>query len=149
MSTMKQKDKKKTTDTVENPAGPTVLTKKQFGDRIRNLLMERGWNQAELARQAGKFLDKGMGRDNISIYVNGRSFPGGPHLYALACAFNMEPADLLPNVAHTVAPPGVPLEIRGIPGQPGRMRLKIDQEISFDKAVKIMQILEEDQKVGD
>ena len=139
-------DKKRKTDEPQNQTHPIAHTKKEFGARLREEILKRGWTQSDLARRASLFLEKEMGRDSISVYCLGKSLPGGTHLYAIARALDMEPAELLPGVAAFAArvTGGSELEVRALPGMPGRARLVIDQEVSFDQAVKIMQILQPD-----
>ena len=124
-----------------NPTGS--MSKKQFGEKLRSLIVKKGWNQSELARRASVFLDKEMGRDNVSVYVNGKSLPGNTHLYALARALEIEPAELLPNIAGSTNT-GSTLKVTSIPGRPKVARLRVDQEVPFDQAVKIIQILNAD-----
>lgn len=131
-----------TTD--QNPRGRGPMTKQEFGRRLRSLILEKGWNQSEFARRASAFLDKGVGRDSVSQYVNDRSFPGAAHLYAMARALDKDPADLLPGADRTPAPgAGAALEIRAVPGTPERVHVRIDQEVAADKAMRIWQILQE------
>lgn len=71
------------------------LTREQFGERLFNLAVDRGWSQAELARQSG------LTRNSISNYMRGNYLPDAASLKALATAFKMKPEDLLPNVVET------------------------------------------------
>lgn len=71
------------------------LTRKQFAARLFNLANERGWNQAETARQAG------VTRDSVSNYMRGSYLPDAVNLRKLADAFGLKPEDLLPNIIET------------------------------------------------
>jgi transcriptional regulator with XRE-family HTH domain len=72
--------------------------RKEFARRLQNLLNERGWVQAELARRMAPYLkDRRIGRDNISKYVRGRVLPLPPALEAMAKVFGVESRELLPN----------------------------------------------------
>ncbi|MGH8561273.1 MAG: helix-turn-helix domain-containing protein, partial [Nevskiales bacterium] len=75
---------------------PTSLSSKQqtryeFGRRLLNLCLQKGWNQSDLARASE------LGRDAISTYVRGRSFPDPKNLRKLADALGVAMDDLLPN----------------------------------------------------
>ena len=59
---------------------PRELTKQEFGRRLMALMLDKGWNQSELARAAK------LGRDAISTYIRGISFPEPKNLVKLAQA---------------------------------------------------------------
>src|ERR1043165_6798156 len=59
---------------------PNHLTKQEFAKRVYNLMLNKGWHQSELARQAG------LTRDSISTYINGKVFPTPSKLGKLAKA---------------------------------------------------------------
>jgi transcriptional regulator with XRE-family HTH domain len=41
----------------------------EFGKKVQDAMLRRGWNQSELGRRAG------LKRDNISCYVRGTTLP--------------------------------------------------------------------------
>jgi transcriptional regulator with XRE-family HTH domain len=130
-----------------NEMPPKVLTKHEFGQRLYQLMVRRGWNQSEVARRAG------LQRDSISTYVNGRSFPTPLSLQALARAFDMDPDQLLPNYAHRameadarVADMYVDMKVS--PSDPKRALLRINQMVPRALAVKILSMLETDDSVS-
>ena len=55
---------------VKTDLTPKSLTKQEFGKRLYSLMVERGWQQSDLARAAG------IGRDSVSTYMRGHSLPG-------------------------------------------------------------------------
>jgi transcriptional regulator with XRE-family HTH domain len=119
------------------------LTKEEFGRRLEKLMLDKGWNQSELARQATRHAEKPIGRDSISIYVRGRSFPGPLHLHPIASALGVTPADLLPNTLASAADAATPaLELRQVPGHPETFWLKVNQAVPYAKALEIVRILE-------
>lgn len=71
------------------------LTREQFGERLFNLMVNKGWSQAELARQAD------LQRDAISKYIRGVSLPEPHNLKKLADALDVKVEDLQPNVQET------------------------------------------------
>lgn len=54
-----------------------------WGRRLLRLMLRRGMRQSELARRAG------MPRNNVSTYVNGRSYPTPLNLQRLALALGV------------------------------------------------------------
>src|SRR3954468_6069716 len=75
----------------ETADAPRHLSKQEFGKRLSRLMVEKGYHHAELARRAG------LPRNNISTYVNGRSYPSQQSLAAIARVLGVEPDELLPN----------------------------------------------------
>ncbi len=69
--------------------GPTE--REAFARRLRDALLARGMNQAELARAAG------VSKDAISTYMNHRSLPSGCTLAKIADALRVDPDVLLPE----------------------------------------------------
>ena len=114
------------------------MTKQEFGRKLHAILLERGWNQSEMARRAG------IGRDAISTYVRGRSLPEPATLKRMAEALGMEPTELLPNAFEAAVDNGLPaLEIREAVGHPGKAWIRVNQRVSTQQAIRIMQILQE------
>jgi transcriptional regulator with XRE-family HTH domain len=122
--------------------------KKAFAARLKTAMLRKGWNQSQLAEQASLFVDKKMGRDNISIYMNARSLPGPTNLYAISRALGVPMTELLPEAMADFPvvdePTGQDLEIKALPELPGYVRIRLNKKVSMSKAVKIMQILEEE-----
>lgn len=113
----------------------------EFGRRLNELLVQRSWNQSDLARHAAKHMpDKKFHRDNISQYVRGLALPGPVRLKALANAFGMKPEDLLPTRGQGIADErSPPLEVRFLPD--GLAWLRINQAVPQDIAMKILGLL--------
>lgn len=121
---------------------PTHLTKQEFGRRLQNLMIEKGWNQSELARRAG------LGRDAISTYVRGRSFPEPINLKKVADALSVNPHDLLPNtVEWAMANDEHPaLEIKQSATHPDKVWIRVNQLVSFAQAAIIFNALHRNQE---
>lgn len=84
-----------------NPSGRTVSKeeKKAFADRLYAKMVELGWTQADLARNAfgvedGKVID----REKVSLWLRGQGIPGETKMRKLAQALNMSLAELAPKV---------------------------------------------------
>lgn len=81
------------------------LREQEFSRRLKQLLLERGWKQSDLARRAfGETVDEATGhtivfkRDRISNYINGRQFPDDENLTAIAKALDMTKEELAPGL---------------------------------------------------
>jgi len=117
----------------------------EFARRLQAAMAAKGWNQSDLAREATKFMPEGksVNRDNISVYVNVKAMPGRDRLEAMARALGVETTDLLPNVMRPVSKNVTPTrEVKDLGG--GRVWLRVNQEISWAAAIKILQMLEEE-----
>lgn len=119
---------------------PKHLSKLEFARRLNQLMLDKGWNQSELARQAD------IGRDAVSTYIRGRSFPEPKNLKALADALGISSMDLLPNSAEKAVDRDEPaLEIKEAAGHPGWMWLRINRRVTQKQALQIMQLLSQDE----
>ena len=118
--------------------GTRALTKEEFGRRLQAAMLDRGWNQSELARRAG------LGRDSVSTYVRGQVLPEPKSLKALAEALGTTPGDLLPN-GHMAAMEGETpaLEIRQAHGHADKVFLRINRLVTLDQAARIFSIIRE------
>lgn len=109
---------------------------RDFGRRLQSLILERNWNQAELARAAS------LGRDSISTYVRGIVFPDPKNLKKLADALGMTPQQLLPSEMAAVMDAEAPsLEIRQSAADPGKVHIRINRTVTVEQAAKIFGIL--------
>jgi len=118
--------------------GTRALTKEEFGRRLQAAMLDRGWNQSELARRAG------LGRDSVSTYVRGQVLPEPKSLKALAEALGVNPHDLFPNAAMAAMEAETPaLEIRQAHGHTDRVFLRINQLVTLDQAARIFAIIRE------
>lgn len=123
------------------PNAPYDAALAEFGRRIQALMVKKNMNQSDLARAAAKFMpNKKFNRDNISVYVRGKSFPGPVRLAAVAKALGVAPTDLMPEHGiPSVDEKAPPLDIRAIGD--GNVWLRINQATSMDVAMKIMALL--------
>ncbi|API60584.1 hypothetical protein BSL82_15875 [Tardibacter chloracetimidivorans] len=120
------------------------MTKQELGRKLFQLMVGKGWNQSDLARAAQ------MGRDSISNYVNGKSFPTPVAREKLAKAFGMAPEELLPNGIMQAMEDEIPAVSMTQPaGYPGRAWLRINRMVTFGTAAKIVELIYEDDKRAD
>lgn len=116
---------------------PRALTKQEFGRRLHNMILERNWNQSDLARAAG------LGRDSISTYVAGKTFPTPRALERLAEALQVDKNDLLPNAMMAAMDDEHPaVELKQASGHPGKAWLKVNRAMSFSTAAAIIDIID-------
>lgn len=131
-----------------SPLTPEALTKQEFGRRLQALLLERGMSQADLARAAEAATGKKMGRDAISTYINGRSFPTPMSLNMLCKALGVEREELLPNsVMNATRDEHPAFEMRAAAGHPGQAWVRMNRLLSFDTASKIVQLVNQEDGV--
>jgi transcriptional regulator with XRE-family HTH domain len=121
------------------PLTPKHLTKQEFGRRLYKLLIQKGWTQSELARQAG------LSRDSVSTYVRGSSLPEPLNLERLAKALDVTTTDLLPNHAEAAIDEDVPsLELRVSTVNGSLSYLRVNRLVSTPTAMKVLEILNSD-----
>jgi transcriptional regulator with XRE-family HTH domain len=118
---------------------PKELTKQEFGRRLMALMLDKGWNQSELAR-ASK-----LGRDAISTYIRGVSFPEPKNLHKLAKALDTTADQLLPNaIVRAMDNDAAPmLEIRQAAGHPDKVWVRVNRMVTFTQAAEIFALLKE------
>jgi transcriptional regulator with XRE-family HTH domain len=115
---------------------PRALTRQEFGRRLATLLLDKGWNQSDLARAAE------LGRDSISTYVNGKTFPTPKALKALSEALGVSKDDLLPNQMMQAMDDEHPaVELKQAAGHPNKAWLRINRAMSFATAAKIIELI--------
>jgi transcriptional regulator with XRE-family HTH domain len=120
---------------------PKAISKQEFGRRLHSLLINKGWNQSDLAREAG------IGKDSISGYIRGRSFPGPNKLKEIADALGVSKEKLLPNSLQAAMDEELPaFEVRQAVGHGNRVWLRVNRAVSFSTAARIIAELEKDQR---
>lgn len=122
-----------------NPLEPKALSKAEFGRRLMHFVAQKGWNQAELARQAD------IGRDSISNYVNGHQLPGPKALNKLCEALGVTREQLLPNSLMFAVDAEEPaIELKQAPNHPDKAWLRINRAMSFATAAAIIALIKEE-----
>lgn len=121
---------------------PKNLTKAEFGRRLYKLMVAKGWHQSELARRAD------LPRDSVSVYVRGKSLPTQQSLAALAKALGVDPLELLPNHVESAIDHAMPsIEFKVSPNTPEVAWLRVNRLVSTAVALKIMELLNNDDAV--
>jgi transcriptional regulator with XRE-family HTH domain len=126
---------------------PNQLTKQEFGRRLARVLEERHMSQSDLVRAIEAKTGEKMGRDAISTYVNGRSFPTPKSLGLLCETLGMTRDELLPNASIQAINDEHPaLELRAAAGHPGMAWVRINRLMTFETATKIVTLVNEEDK---
>lgn len=119
---------------------PKHLTKQDFGRRLYNFMLRKGWTQSELARRAD------IKRDSVSTYVRGISLPGPVNLRRLATALGVSESELLPNHIEAAIDEDVPsLELKISSADSRVAWLRVNRLVSTSVAVKVVEILNADE----
>lgn len=107
------------------PAPPQPLSKEDFGRRLYKLMSAKGWRQAELARRAD------IGRDSVSNYIKGKSYPTPMNLEKMATALGVTGDDILPGHASSAILATRPdFEMKAIPGDPHHVWIRCDRAVT-------------------
>jgi transcriptional regulator with XRE-family HTH domain len=102
-------------------------------------MLQKGWNQSELARQAG------IPRDSISTYVRGLSLPTPSNLAKVAAALGEDAERLLPNyVESAINADQSSLEMKVSTNRPDEAWLRVDRRVTMATAVKVIELLNDD-----
>ena len=109
---------------------------KAVGERLRVLILERGWNQSELARKSG------MRPSNVSNYLRGSNVPNPRQLAKLAEALGTTPADILNFGGEASPAPGSrAVSLTPVDQREGHMRLQVDQVVPAELATQVIGLL--------
>lgn len=115
------------------------IIRDQFAKRLYRAIVNKGWTQSELARQAN------LTRNAVSTYVTARTLPTPSNLDALAKALGVAAEELLPPVAEALAPAVSAIEtcsFREVEG--GQARLQVNKIVSMDTALEVIRLVNSD-----
>jgi transcriptional regulator with XRE-family HTH domain len=107
---------------------------KAVAERLRVLILERGWNQSELARRSG------MRPSNVSNYLRGTNVPNPRQLAKLAEALGTTPGDILSASAEASTAPRS-LRLTHVEERSGQLRLQVDQVVTAEVATQVIGLL--------
>lgn len=125
--------------TFEGPIDKEEL-QRELARRLRRAMDEKGWTDSDLARNVKTLLPNSkFDRSHVSTYMRGKAVPGSRYLNAMARALGKEPAELLPKRLGRAESAASPIDVRDIGG--GKVWLRINQQTSWDKALKILELL--------
>jgi transcriptional regulator with XRE-family HTH domain len=119
-----------------------AINRKEFGRRLQQKILSKGWRQSDLARATG------IGKDSISHYIRGRSLPSPKALDSMAKALGVSVTDLLPNAPAAAMDEELPaIELRQAAGHPELVWLRVNRAMSFATAAKIIDLLRADDEL--
>lgn len=104
--------------------------KVMFARNLYRLMVAKGWRQNDLAEKAQ------IGRDAISLYVNGKVLPGEDKLLKLAEALGCEPSAL-----RTGSTPRAPFSLVQNALNPSICNLVVNTEVPFSMVAEFMQLM--------
>ena len=108
---------------------------KAVADKLRGLILEKGWNQSELARRSG------MRPSNVSNYLRGSNVPNPKQLAKLADALGTTPGDILNVGGEMEAPKSRALSVSQVEEREGHLRLQVDQVVPAEVATQVLGLL--------
>jgi transcriptional regulator with XRE-family HTH domain len=124
----------------------------EFGKRLKAVLAEKGMTASDVAaliwgrkRNAKGVLDA-VGKDRLSEWINGKSFPSPENLARLAKALDVPISELAPDAelkaANRATPEGSLVWSKDYPA--GQFFLQLAQFVSMEAGMKILAIIKED-----
>ena len=115
---------------------PQMAIRMEFGRRFRQAMADKGVKQIDIANATD------IGRDSISGYARGRVLPVGQRLKEICDYLGTTPEKLVPHygVDQNTADLMPAFEVKQADTQ-GMAWVRINQSISLDQVVKIMEIL--------
>lgn len=111
------------------------LRAKAVAERLRVLILEKGWNQSELARRSG------MRPSNVSNYLRGSNVPNPKQLAKLAEALGTSPGEILNAGGVLEAPKSRALSVSQVGEREGHLRLQVDQVVPAEVATQVIGLL--------
>lgn len=108
----------------------------EFGKRLYKALLDKGWNQSDLARAAN------VGRDSISQYVRGKTVPTPQNLKKIAGCLSLDETDLYPHYELAGMAADEPShEFKGVPGDSEHLWVRVNMKLPKAKALEIFAII--------
>lgn len=130
------------------------LRSQEFARRLHKAMLDRGWNQSDLARAAwgesradSRGYSQPIGKDRVSVYLKGRVLPDAQNLQKLATALEITVEELAPLNATPTPETSTPTGIRPA-SEPGKFFVSIGDPISMKLAAKILLMVEEEKDDG-
>jgi transcriptional regulator with XRE-family HTH domain len=121
----------------------------QMGRTLDKLRIDKGWNQAEFARQASLHMPKGagrsIGRDSMGGYIRGKNVPDLIAQKAIAAALGVKPEKIFhPFLNGQDVMPKLPPQTEHLGD--GTANLRINMILPAPTVAKIIKLVEEGQE---
>lgn len=131
-----------------NSLTPKALTRQEFARRLQQMLHDRNWSQADLARAmfvvGGGILAKNskLPRDAVSTYIGARSFPDPKNIDLLCKALEITRDELLPNAKmYALSDEHPAFEMKVSAGNPGQAWVRLNRLVSIETATSLVALL--------
>jgi transcriptional regulator with XRE-family HTH domain len=128
-----------------------------FGKRLKAILAEKEMTASDVAakiwsrQRNAKGALVAKGRDRLSVWINGKSFPDHENRLKLAKALGMPVSELFPDdelqTANRATPEGSIVWSKDYPA--GQTFLQLAQFVSMEAALEILAIIKRDEQKGD
>jgi transcriptional regulator with XRE-family HTH domain len=128
-----------------------------FGKRLKAILAKKELTASDVAakiwdrQRNSKGALVARGRDRLSVWINGKSFPDRENLAKLAKALNVPVSELSPDAelqaANRATPEGSIVWSKDYP--PGKTFLQLAQFVSLEAALEILAIIKRDEQKGE
>jgi transcriptional regulator with XRE-family HTH domain len=128
-----------------------------FGKRLKDILADKEKTASDVAAAIwgrtvnAKGAKVARGRDRLSVWINGKSFPDRENLAKLAKALNVPVSELSPaaelQAANRATPEGSLVWSKDYP--PGKTFLQLAQFVSLEAALEILAIIKRDEQKGE
>lgn len=130
-----------------NALTPQALSKQEFGRRLQQVLNERHWTQADLVRAVEEETGKKIGRDAVSTYINGRSFPTPASLSLLCAGLGMTREELFPNALMSATNDEHPaFEMKAAAGHENKAWVRVNRLLTFETAARIAGLISDEDR---
>jgi transcriptional regulator with XRE-family HTH domain len=131
--------------------GGTLRSARLFKDKLRELRIDKGLSQSDLAKALwgtttdGRGYDVARNRSRISSYEKGDSVPDKHNLRKLSQVLGVTDDELAPDLAQRVLDQAeAAIQMKMIAGRPDQVRLTLDTLCSLATATKIISLLTAD-----
>lgn len=120
----------------------------RFARKLHEKMIEKGMSQSDLAAAVwgrttdARGYDVAKGRDRISVYLKGESFPDPHNLQRIAEALGMTTAELAPDItAATVEKENPEIAMTMIAGHSDKVYLRVNKLVPLALAAKVITML--------
>lgn len=130
----------------------TRLASEDFARRLRTLMANKGWSQADLAKAVWGTVEETRGdktytvarnRDRISVYLKGGTIPDNKNLAALAEALEVDVGELAPQLLGDAVERDDPgFQTTVVRGHPHLTHLRISAVVPMSLAMRVGLLME-------
>lgn len=125
------------------PEAPKDAHLLAFARRLQKAMLQKGYSQSDLAREATKHMPEGheVRRDAVSKYISAKFFPDLVKRQALAKALGVDPDELIPPT-NAIPSTGNMASLTNIRDMgDGTVWLRINEQVPWPTALKVLDML--------